>query len=70
MNHAIFKCLLFLGAGFITTAAQAGRAEWQSVRAVRDRKFLRVHGSEFNRPSPRIAGAVRQLAAALDSLSR
>jgi iron complex transport system substrate-binding protein len=50
--------------------AIAGRTEWQVVRAVRDRKFLRVRGSEFNRPSPRIGAAVRQLAAALDSLSR
>ena len=48
----------------------AGRAEWSVVRAVRDRRFLRVRGSEFNRPSPRIGAAVRQLAAALDSLSR
>ena len=50
--------------------AVAGRSEWQAVRAVRERKFLRVRGSEFNRPSPRIGGAVRQLAAALDSRSR
>ncbi len=50
--------------------AVAGRAEWRAVRAVRDRKFLRVSGSEFNRPSPRIGSAVRRLAAALDSLSR
>ncbi len=50
--------------------AIAGRPEWQVVRAVRERRFLRVRGSEFNRPSPRIGSAVRQLAAALDSLSR
>lgn len=43
----------------------ASRPEWQSVRAVRERRFLRVQGSEFNRPSPRIGSAVRQLAAAL-----
>lgn len=43
----------------------ASRPEWQSVRAVRERRFLRVHGSEFNRPSPRIGSAVRQLAASL-----
>jgi iron complex transport system substrate-binding protein len=41
------------------------RPEWRSVRAVRDRRFLRVSGSEFNRPSPRIGSAVRQLAATL-----
>jgi hypothetical protein len=50
--------------------AIAGRTEWRAVRAVRERKFLRVRGSEFNRPSPRIGRAVRELAAALDSLSR
>ncbi len=50
--------------------AIAGRAEWRPVRAVRHRKFLRVRGSEFNRPSPRIGSAVRQLVAVLDSLSR
>lgn len=43
----------------------ASRPEWQSVRAVRERRFLRVHGSEFNRPSPRIGSAVRRLAASL-----
>lgn len=41
------------------------RPEWRSVRAVRDRRFLRVSGSEFNRPSPRIGRAVRQLAATI-----
>lgn len=55
---------------YILTASEgdpkiASRPEWQSVRAVRERRFLRVHGSEFNRPSPRIGNAVRQLAASL-----
>jgi iron complex transport system substrate-binding protein len=45
--------------------AIAAQPEWRVVPAVRDRRFLRVHGSEFNRPSPRIAAAVRQLAKAL-----
>ena len=45
--------------------AIVSRPEWRSVRAVRDRRFLRVSGSEFNRPSPRIGSAVRQLAATL-----
>ena len=45
--------------------AIAHRAEWRVVPAVRDRRFLRVHGSEFNRPSPRIGAAVRQLTKAL-----
>jgi len=55
---------------FILTAAEgdpavASQPEWRSVRAVRERRFLRVSGSEFNRPSPRIGSAVRRLAASL-----
>ena len=46
----------------------AGRPEWQVVRAVREGHFLRVHGSEFMRPTPRAPEAVRQLAGVLDSL--
>jgi ABC-type Fe3+-hydroxamate transport system substrate-binding protein len=42
--------------------AFATRPEWQVVRAVRERRFLRVSGSEFNRPSPRAPGAVATLA--------
>jgi len=45
--------------------AIANRIEWRVVPAVKNRRFLRVHGSEFNRPSPRIGAAVRQLAKAL-----
>ncbi len=44
-------------------AAFASRPEWQVVPAVRRRRFLRVSGSEFNRPSPRAPAAIRQLAA-------
>jgi ABC-type Fe3+-hydroxamate transport system substrate-binding protein len=44
--------------------------EWQVVPAVRERRFVRVRGSEFNRPSPRIGSAIRQLRAALDSARR
>jgi ABC-type Fe3+-hydroxamate transport system substrate-binding protein len=50
--------------------AVALRPEWQAVRAVRERRFVRVHGSEFNRPSPRLGIAVRELAAALDTARR
>jgi len=50
--------------------AIAGRAEWRVVPAVRDRRFLRIDGSEFNRPSPRIGDAVRRLAAELRSAMR
>ena len=46
-------------------AAFARRPEWQVVRAVRERRFIRVSGSEFNRPSPRAPAAIRELAARL-----
>ncbi|HEX2250308.1 MAG TPA: helical backbone metal receptor [Gemmatimonadales bacterium] len=53
----------------LTTAegpsAFATRPEWQVVRAVRERRFLQVSGSEFNRPSPRAPTAIRTLAARL-----
>jgi ABC-type Fe3+-hydroxamate transport system substrate-binding protein len=48
--------------------AITARPEWQAVRAVRERHFLQVRGSEFMRPTPRAPEAVRQLARALDSL--
>ncbi|HTL06104.1 MAG TPA: helical backbone metal receptor [Gemmatimonadales bacterium] len=50
--------------------AIASRPEWRVVRAVRERRFLRVRGSEFNRPSPRVGLAVRELRAALAALPR
>lgn len=43
----------------------ARRPEWQVVRAVREHRFLRVSGSEFNRPGPRSPAAIRELAARL-----
>ena len=43
----------------------ADRPEWRVVPAVRERRFLRVNGSEFNRPSPRAPAAIRHLAAQL-----
>lgn len=50
----------------LTTAAGpasfARRPEWQAVRAVRERRFLALAGSEFNRPSPRAPAAIRELA--------
>jgi iron complex transport system substrate-binding protein len=58
----------------LTTAegprAFATRPEWQVVRAVRERRFLQVSGSEFNRPSPRAPLAVRVLAKRIRELSR
>jgi ABC-type Fe3+-hydroxamate transport system substrate-binding protein len=50
--------------------AIARRVEWQVVQAVRERRFLRIDGSEFNRPSPRIGDAVRRLAAELRGAMR
>jgi iron complex transport system substrate-binding protein len=44
----------------------ANRPEWQSVPAVRDRRFVVVSGSEFSRPSFRAPTAVRRLQAALE----
>jgi len=43
-------------------ASFAERPEWQAVRAVRQRRFLPVTGSEYNRPSPRAPSAIRALA--------
>jgi ABC-type Fe3+-hydroxamate transport system substrate-binding protein len=57
---------------FTTTdgpAAFARRPEWQVVRAVRARRFIRVTGSEFNRPSPRAPAAIRELAAHLRAVT-
>ncbi len=48
----------------------ASRPEWQVVPAVREHRFLRVSGSEFNRPSPRAPAAIRQLAARLAGVDR
>ncbi|HEU4829897.1 MAG TPA: helical backbone metal receptor [Gemmatimonadales bacterium] len=48
-----------------TIPAFALRPEWQVVEAVRERRFVRIAGSEFSRPGPRSPGAIRQLAAAL-----
>ena len=42
-------------------SAFATRPEWQVVPAVRERRFLRVSGSEFERPSPRAPAAIREL---------
>lgn len=43
------------------------RPEWQAVPAMRERRFVRVAGSMFNRPSPRIADAVTALRSALET---
>ena len=56
--------ILATGAGDI---AIAERPEWRVVRAVRERRFVRVNGSEFNRPGPRVGQAVREMVAALSA---
>ena len=50
--------------------AFAQRPEWQVVRAVRGRRFVRVNGSEFDRPGPRSPQAIRDLRAALLAAER
>jgi iron complex transport system substrate-binding protein len=45
--------------------AWASRPEWKAVRAVRERRFAYLHGSEFHRPSLRAPEAVRHLAETL-----
>ena len=47
----------------------ARRPEWQAVPAVRERRFLKMAGSEFNRPSPRAPAAIRRLAAQLKAVA-
>jgi iron complex transport system substrate-binding protein len=47
-----------------------GRPEWRAVPAVRDRRFVVVHGSEFNRPSFRAPAAIRRVRAALEEWQR
>lgn len=55
--------------GTDSVPAFARRPEWTVVPAVRDRRFLRVHGSEFNRPGPRTPEAIVTLRAALERLA-
>ena len=45
-----------------TVPGFARRAEWQAVRAVRERRFIHASGSEFSRPGPRSPAAIRTLA--------
>ena len=51
-------------------AAFASRPEWRVVRAIREHRFLRVTGSEFNRPSPRAPLAIRELTARMQQAIR
>ena len=58
------KADLVLGCDLVVSGAQ------KVLAAVRQKRFLHVSGSEFNRPSPRIGLAIRELRAALDSVRR
>ncbi len=53
-----------------TTPAFAERPEWQTVPAVRARRFVHADGSEFSRPSPRAPAAIRELRAAFSEAGR
>jgi ABC-type Fe3+-hydroxamate transport system substrate-binding protein len=58
---------------FTTTegpASFATRPEWQVVPAIREHRFLRVNGSEFNRPSPRAPAAIQELTARMETARR
>jgi ABC-type Fe3+-hydroxamate transport system substrate-binding protein len=46
------------------------RPEWRVVRAVRQRRFVFIHGSDFARPTFRALDAVRRLRAALEAVPR
>jgi ABC-type Fe3+-hydroxamate transport system substrate-binding protein len=46
------------------------RPEWRVVRAVRERRFIFIHGGDFARPSFRALDAVRRIRAALEPMSR
>jgi iron complex transport system substrate-binding protein len=50
-------------------SAFAQRPEWQVVRAVREKRYLHVTGSQFNRPSPRSPMAIRELTTKLRAVS-
>ncbi|HEY7503107.1 MAG TPA: helical backbone metal receptor [Gemmatimonadales bacterium] len=51
-------------------ASIADRPEWQVVRAVRERRFLHITGTEYDRPGPRSPGAIRALAGRLREVAR
>jgi iron complex transport system substrate-binding protein len=51
-------------------ASIADRPEWQAVRAVRERRFLHISGTEYDRPGPRSPRAIRALAARLREAAR
>ena len=54
----------------VDAPAFATRPEWQVIPAVRAKRFVRIHGTEFDRPGPRTPLAIRELAAALAAAPR
>jgi ABC-type Fe3+-hydroxamate transport system substrate-binding protein len=52
------------------TPAFAERPEWQPVRAIRERRFVRLTSSAFSRPSPRAPDAIRNLTALIADAAR
>jgi ABC-type Fe3+-hydroxamate transport system substrate-binding protein len=62
---------LFLSLARDTTGPSfAQRPEWQAVRAVRDRRFGYLHGTEFDRPGLRLIQAVIELDSVLRRVGR
>lgn len=59
--------IVLTGAG---DTAWTHRPEWRAVRAVRERRFVRVTGNEFAWPSFRALDAVRELEIALAEVTR
>lgn len=55
---------LFLNFGF-QDPAYAARPEWQTINAVRERRFAAIDGSFFEYPSPRAFEAITRLRTAL-----
>jgi ABC-type Fe3+-hydroxamate transport system substrate-binding protein len=53
-----------------TAPAWTRSPQWRAVRAVRERRFAFIHGTDFARPTFRALDAVRRLRAALDSVGR
>jgi iron complex transport system substrate-binding protein len=51
-------------------ASIARRPEWQAVRAVRERRFLHISGTQYDRPGPRSPEAIRALAGRLREAAR
>jgi ABC-type Fe3+-hydroxamate transport system substrate-binding protein len=62
------EVILMLGATELPDLAR--RPEWQVVRAVRERRFVPIAGSEFSWPSPRAFEAVAALRAAFAERTR